>query len=249
MRHGVKVVLTRESGDNGKLARILEPEGIEVIDYPCIGIGPVRPPQEKIREALEPGRFRAIIFTSGKAAFFFAGLIGKAAGLPGGTIVATVGEKTAGSLEEAGIRVDVVSAGRTGESLGKELLGMLKRGDRVLHVRGSLSTGKMAEALGAGGVAVEELVVYENREPELRALDPEGSYLVVCASPSAAERFIRANPGLVSSTFVAIGPATAGRMKELGIESVVTAGKPDVGSLKKVILGELETREGKDRHG
>jgi uroporphyrinogen III methyltransferase/synthase len=234
-----KVVLTRESADNGRLARLLDHEGIEAIDYPCIAVTPVRPPEGKAREVLAPGRYRAVIFTSRRSVPFFLEMVGKRH-LPEGMIVAAVGEGTAGKLVEAGLRVDVVSAGRTGESLGKELLGNLKRGDRVLYIRGSHVSGGLAGALSGGGVAVDELVAYENAGPELRPLDPEGSYLVVCASPSAVERFVAANPGLVRSTFVAMGPVTAGRMKELGIESVAVAGKPDDESLARTILDALK---------
>jgi uroporphyrinogen III methyltransferase/synthase len=231
----MKVVLTRESEDNGRLARLLEPEGIEVVDYPCIAVRPVRPPGGKAREILAPGRCGAVIFTSRRAVPFFVEMIGGKP-LPEGMIVAAVGEGTAGKLREAGLRVDVVSAGRTGESLGKELLGKLERGDRVLYVRGSLTTGELKGALTRGGIAVDELVAYENAGSEMRPLDPEGSYLVVCASPSAVERFVAANPALVRSTFVAMGPVTAGRMKELGIESVAVAEKPDDESLARAVL-------------
>ncbi len=234
-RRPVKVVLTRESEDNRALAALLEPEGIDVIDYPCIAIRPIRPPETLIR-ALEGGdAFKSVVFTSRRGAAIFMESPGAGREALAKTLVAAVGGKTAETLAAFGVRVDVAAAEQTGESLARDLLARLGPGDRVLHVRGNLTTGVLARTLEAGGVSVAELVVYENVRPELAPLEEDARYVVVCASPSAAERFLEANPWARSGRFIAIGPVTAGRLKELGVRDVAQAPAPDNLSLRDMV--------------
>jgi uroporphyrinogen-III synthase len=226
-----RVVLTRESEDNRPLAALLEADGIEVVDYPCIAVRLLEPPLSVLR-ALDQGAYRAVVFTSRRGVTALMAALGRAGGMRlGDALVAAVGRKTAESLAFLGVAVDLVAPEQTGESLARSLLPLLEAGDRVLAVRGDLTTGAVRDMLEAGGMTVEEAVVYENRDPALAPLPADGTYVVVCASPSAAERFLEANPGLRTSPFVAIGPVTARRMEELGIESPVVARAPDHASL------------------
>ncbi len=235
----MKIVLTRESEDNMRLARFFAKKGFFVIDYPCITVQPVRVSDERMREILVPGRYRAFLFTSRRGVGFFLEMAGRRFSAAGAT-VAAVGEATAEKCREAGILVDVVARDYTGKSLGADLLSRLHPGDRVLCVRGNLTTGDLAGVLREGGIVVEELVVYKNDAPLLLPLDPEDCYIVVCASPSAASRFVAVNPLLVRSAFVAIGPVTAARLKELGASDVSLAERPEDESLAKAILKKLE---------
>jgi uroporphyrinogen-III synthase len=237
-----KVVLTRESADNEKLALLLRADGLEVIDYPCIRTRAARVAEDRIEEIRNQGRIRAVVFTSRRAVEYSGAFLHEIVSSNREMIIAAIGDGTAGSLARAGFHAHLVSRGRTGERLGRELLRRLKPGDRVLHVRGNLTTGTMAEVLKDAGVSMDDLVVYENVEPELAPLDAGGDYVVVCASPSAVERFVKANPLLSSCRFVAIGPVTAGRMKELGIENIAAAEEPDNESLRREINALFEAQ-------
>jgi uroporphyrinogen-III synthase len=236
----VRVVLTRESEDNRPLEALLEADGLEVVDYPCIAVRLLEPPASVIR-ALGGGEFSALVFTSRRGVAALLGALGRAGGIRlDEPLVAAVGKATAESLAALGVRVDLVAPEQTGESLARSLLQHLKPGDRVLAVRGDLTTGTVRQMLEAGGMIVEEAVVYENAVPDLAPLPADARYVVVCASPSAAERFVEANPHLRESPFVAIGPVTARRMRELGIESPVVAGAPDPASMRDGVRRALE---------
>ena len=231
------VILTRESGDNEKLARLVRVHGIEVIDYPCIEIRPVEPPAGKI--AL-PGRYDAIVFTSRRSVPFFSRIL-RNDRLPEGTLIAAVGKKTAQTLAEAGMEAHVTTQEQTGEALGEALAERLKKGDRVLYVRGNLVTGTLKAILEKKGMDIDELIVYENVELELEPLSIGGGCAVVCASPSAVRRFTRANPKLKDAQFIAIGPVTGKSMAEQGLKSIITAEKPDNESLLSIILDIFES--------
>lgn len=237
----VKVVLTRESEDNRPLAALLEADGLEVVDYPCIAVRPLEPPAPVIRALGRGGEYRAVVFTSRRGVTVLFGSLGGAGGIRlDDALVAAVGRKTAESLASLGVRVDLVATEQTGESLAAGLLARLKAGDRVLAVRGDLTTGRVREMLEAGGVAVAEAVVYENVKPGLTPLEADADYVVVCASPSAVERFLEVNPHLRTSRFVAIGPVTGRRMKELGIEGMVVARAPDDTSMREGVRRALK---------
>ncbi|MFH1436024.1 MAG: uroporphyrinogen-III synthase [Pseudomonadota bacterium] len=234
------VILTRESGDNEELARLIRSDGIEVIDYPCIEIRPVEPPSGMAAKIADPGRYDAIVFTSRRSVPFFSRIM-PGDEPPRGAIIAAVGGKTAQTLRKAGMEVHVTTREQTGEALGEALARRLKKGDRVLYVRGNLMTGTLKAILEKQGMDIDELIVYENVEPALEPLSIGGRCAVVCASPSALERFVRANPKLKDAQFVAIGPVTAGSMAGLGLKNIITAGKPDSESLRSIILDIFES--------
>ncbi len=234
------VILTRESRDNEKLARLIRGNGIEVIDYPCIEIRPVELPSAAAGKIAEPGRYDAIVFTSRRSVPFFIRIMpGKQP--PRQAIIAAVGGKTAQTLAEAGLEVHVTTQEQTGEALGEALSQRLKKGDRVLYVRGNLMTGALKAILEKQEVDIDELIVYENVEPALEPLSIGGDCAVVCASPSALERFVRANPKLKDAQFIAIGPVTARSMAEQGLKNIITAKKPDNESLRSIILDLFES--------
>jgi uroporphyrinogen-III synthase len=95
--------------------------------------------------------------------------------------VATVGERTAQRVRDLGFEVELVPAGRDAKSLAEALVKSRPEGP-VLWLRGERALD-LGELLDAGGVAVEERVVYATR-PASDLAPPEAD-VVFFASPSA----------------------------------------------------------------
>lgn len=228
------VILTREPPDNQALASALLARGIEVVEYPCLATRVMPPDPGSLRPA---SQYRALAFTSRHAVVACAALLGEwsAAGL----LLGAVGQGTAAALAvAAGRQADLVADPPTGECLGCLLADRLTPGDRVLHLRGTRTTGSMEGPLLAAGILVEEAVVYESVTPSLQPLQwsGHGGAVAFFASPSAAEAFLRANPALALEACVAIGSTTATWLEAHTSWKVVRAASPALPDLERVLL-------------
>jgi len=236
------VVLTRQPADNEPLRRLLETRGLRVLEAPCLEVVFVEPTVEESAALLPLDRYDAALFASRNGvAGFFAWREGRGDSRlrrrP--RLVGAVGPATAAALAERGWEADVIASPATGGQLARELLSRLRKASRVLAVRGRLSRGVAASALQAAGHAVATLTVYDNREPEVPRLGDSVDAVVV-ASPSAAARFLAANPNAARAAFVALGPTTAAWLTEKNI-TAVTAKSTRVEDLADAVTQALET--------
>lgn len=219
------VILTQEREDAERQSRELASEGIRTLVYPCIATRQVsyggRLPLN--RPLFE---FDVVAFTSKRGV---AGLVPYRDELSPATAVAGVGESTASAVRELLNRRKVLLPERaTADDLARLLLYTLTAGS-LLHVRGTLGGDAFRPVLEAAGWEVEELVVYENVDPQLDPLYVESRALAVFASQSAGQRFFRVNPNLKSTLqCVAIGPVTADSLRSIGVENVQVAPRPEL---------------------
>jgi uroporphyrinogen-III synthase len=217
------VILTQEREDAQRQADELSAAGIRTLVYPCIATRLVsysgRLPLT--RPVLE---FDVVAFTSKRGV---AGLAPYRDELSAATVVAAVGESTASAVRELLNRRQVLLPERaTADDLARMLLTKLPVGN-LLHVRGTLGGDAIRPVLEAAGWVVEELIVYENIDPQLEPLYVESRALAVFASHSAVQRFFKTNPNLKSTLqCVAIGPVTADGLRAIGVENVHVAARP-----------------------
>ena len=218
---GPPVVLTREREDNAPLAAALNARGVPVVEVPCLETRFVSP-------ETWPPVGDAVIFTSRRGVEGFTRQPGARAFLQQHALVAAVGPTTAAALEGAGVHVAVVADPPRGEVLARTLLDpsapRLRPGSVVTVVRGNLRASGLDEALGAAGVVLHSLVVYENVEPPVPALAPREVAAVMVASPSAGRRLLAANPWLREATFLAVGATTRESLIGHGVTRVRDAG-------------------------
>jgi uroporphyrinogen-III synthase len=232
------VVLTRESRDNEPLAGKLSAAGLTVINYPCVKTGFM--PVAGLLADYPPTSFEAYALTSRRAVTALAGLAAELAAAP--VRLVAVGPGTATAIQESfGRPAQLIADDGTGAGLARALREILVPGDNVLHLRGDKTTGTLKAGLEMAGIHLQEVVVYENLAPDLVPLAcPEGS-LVVFASPSAARRFVGANPNLVPITQgIAIGPTTYNALSSLGWADIATARQPDLDGLYETIMAATE---------
>lgn len=146
----------------------------------------------------------------------------------GGAKLAAIGPSTASALTKFGLRADIVPAEYRAEALAEALRPHVG-GQRILWARASRGRDVLPTELSNSGAAVEQAVVYQNRdvatfpEAELRRLEQGELDWIGLSSPSiarnlsrlltpAARRQIGARTRLAS-----ISPVTTAAAKDVGL--------------------------------
>jgi|GEM_PF-3376676 len=231
----MKVVLTRDSEDNTELKHILQKNGFEVIECPCVAFSGRLVPENDLNEILEAGKFKAMIFTSPRGVRYFMEVLGSKK-IPEEMLIGVVGKGTLREFEKHGMKTSIITGSGSSDFLAEKLTSILKSGDKVVYIRGNLVAGDLSAKLSSKGIEMKELIVYDNVTPEVKTLPVGEDYIIVCASPSGVERFLEANPSLKGVNYVAIGYTTARRMEECRIKKIFVADEPSVDGILKTIL-------------
>ena len=227
------VLLTRPEGENTGLATRLASAGIASRELPCIRIELLADPAP-LRDALLAlsGDDLLLITSPAGARAVAAALAGRPCAAP----VGTVGPATAAACRAAGLRVVFTPSVPTGAALAEQL--PLPRG-AVLFARSDRSGAEPAAILRARGALVSDVMAYRTVVLPLDRVPAADA--VVFASPSAVEGFAAAKhqPGVAVA--IAIGLATADRVRTLLRTEPVVA-TPDDDGLAHAIQSALEGR-------
>lgn len=228
---GTTVVLTRASEDNAALASDLRRLGAQVIELPCVRSAPLDD-AAALRAAIERTTASDLLVLTSRAGADAIARVGP----PPACGVAAVGPATAERARSLGMRVAFVASRADARVLGHEL--PLPEGD-VLLARSDLADGELPARLRARGARVRELIAYrtvarlEGDTADVRTAIERGRVVIVVASPSAVDALAAAvdRSSLGRATFVAIGPRTARRVRDVvHVAAVVAAstGLPDL---------------------
>ncbi len=162
---------------------------------------------------------------------------------------AAIAPMTSEVLEREGIEVRFVPTRATAAALAAEL--PVRRGDRVLVVRGDLAGGHLAARLRARDAVVDDVIAYRTREapersrPLLRAAAAEGPIAGAVFTSGSTVR------GLVSLgeaesievrelPAVCIGPETAEAARTAGFRVIAVATTPDPVALAAAAAGAFD---------
>jgi uroporphyrinogen III methyltransferase / synthase len=252
---GRRVVVTRARAQAGELSGELERLGAEVHEFPTIEI---RPPEDfgpldaAIREL---DSYDWIVFTSvnGVEAFLerlrHHGLDLRA--VPRSAKLAAIGPATAGKIEEAGLRVDVVPGEYRAEAL-IEAIGV-PGGERVLIPRAKVAREILPERLREAGAEVvvppayEAVPSSEGKGELARRLESGEVDCVTFTASSTVENFVGAFGAeeaarLLAETRVAcIGPITAETARKHGLGVDVEADEYTISGLIEEVVDLLAT--------
>jgi len=244
---GRRVVVTRPEGAGADALRdALAARGATVLDLPLIEIEFTADAAALEDAWTAMGNFDWIVFTSANGArgFFdrFFETFNDIRGL-GLARFACVGAATSEILRALHLNVDFEPAKATAGALANELLAAEDLAHlRVLVVTGSKNDNELPKTLERDGKAiVETLAVYATFENDVGQLDATenfrrlGADAIVFASPSAVESFVAQARQLTlakSATrprIVAIGPTTAGALREhaLPVAAIATSPAPE----------------------
>ena len=180
-----------------------------------------------------------VVFTSRNGVRHFLVVLEEAGVTRDGIRAAAIGKATATALEEAGIAVALVAARSDSVGLGEALAARVRSGERILHVRPEGGDDRLPATLRAAGGSVDSVPFYRNAPApgvELLAGDLcAGRFdIVILTSPSSLERLLESAepPGervvaaLRKMALVALGPTTAGAIRERGLRVAALADEP-----------------------
>jgi uroporphyrinogen-III synthase len=195
-----------------------------------------------------------VLLTSANAAKFFASrcrTLLAAAPLAASPRYAAVGPATASAATAEGFRVEYVAREYRGIALGREL-GPAVSGRKVLLPRSDRANQELPQALAAQGASVVQVVAYrtgglgahEARVAEIfRAAEID---VVSIFSPSALAN-LQAEFGhgtlrrvAARAAFAAVGPATAGAIREAGLPVAIVAKEATAWSLVRAVSDYFE---------
>jgi len=246
-----RIVVTRAPEQAEDLAHQLERLGAEVLLLPAVAFaGPEDPgPLDRAIESL--GDFDWVLFTSQNAVRFFAQRC-RALGLMQGNdgwksaaarpLLAAVGPATAEAAAKQGLPVEFVASQFRGQALAEELAGRVA-GKKVLLPRSDRAGADLPAALRAAGAEVADVVACQTSLPESLAPDVADAIrrgevdVVSFFSPSAFHNLVEAI-GLETLrnlsgrvALAAIGPVTAGAIRDAGLLVEIEAREATAASL------------------
>src|SRR5690348_10592582 len=247
---GKRIVITRAAEQSQELAEALEHLGAEVVSLPTVSFAPPEDWQKLDEQLRRLEFFDVLLFLSKNAVRY---IFDRCAQLgikcemlqTSNRFIGAVGQSTARALEEKGLHVNYIAKEGTGEALARELRESLG-GRRVLLPRSDRGDERISKALREAGAHVTEVIAYRTTPPA--NLDPSALArirraevdAVIFASPTAFQNFRAAIGGKeveLSSRidFVAIGPTTAGSIRESGARVAVQAEEASVAGLAGAI--------------
>jgi len=250
---GWRVLVPRTKEQSASLSNRLRSFGAVPEEVPSISVEPPRNPQQmdKAVRGLVEGRYEWVAFTSVNAVkavrekFEEYGLDARAFS---GLKIAAVGEKTAASLLDWGLRADLVPSG---EQSAAGLLEdwpeydeQLDPINRVFLPRADIATENLVAGLVDLGWECDDVTAYRTVRaapppaPTRDAIKTGKFDAVVFTSSSTVRNLVGIAGKPHPSTIIAvIGPATAKTAEEHGLRVDVMSPKPDVDVLAEALAG------------
>lgn len=231
---GRKILITRARHQAAHLVQLLHNHGAEPISFPTIEI---RPPEnwDGVDRAIDNiSKYDWIIFTSTNGVSFFMGrLRDRNMDIRDlkGIRIGAIGSSTAQCVEAMGIKVDLLPEEYRAEGILEELANEEVRGLRFLLPRAEKARDILPEELGKRGADVDVVAAYRTVIPdtggeEIISLIKDSQIdLITFTSSSTVTHFVEiiGNDTLAELlkgiTVASIGPITAEKAKELGIET------------------------------
>ncbi len=247
---GRKILVTRAREQASDLSLRLRELGAQPVEFPTIKLIPPESWVDLDHCLGQIPLYDWIIFTSANGVKFLLerlSFLGKDVRDLKGPRVCAIGPKTAEVLESLKIRVNFVPAEYRAESI---LAGLQKaglKGKRIFIPRAKIARDILPEELRKSGATVDVGEVYQTVRPlgnteEIRALLREGEISAVTfTSSSTVENFAEMlgrkeaaelTAGLVVAS---IGPITAEKAKDLGIETTVIPQEYTIPGLVEVL--------------
>jgi uroporphyrinogen-III synthase len=235
---GKRVVITRAASQSSGLFEKLTKRGAVPILLPLVSFAVPEDYAPLDAALLEWEEFDWVLFTSANAVH---AVVTRSSNLgrklnPSGKRphVAVVGPATREEAEGAGFSVDYLARTHLGVALAEEL-GERLRAQRVFLPRSDRANPDLPAALQRLGAKVTEVIAYRTLPPSdtdqdrVKQAVPGQADAVLFFSPTAVHNFAelagREQLGLLQSTLaiVAIGPITAGALREFGVQRMVMA--------------------------
>jgi uroporphyrinogen-III synthase len=250
---GKRIVITRAALQSSELFEKLSESGAIPILLPLVTFAAPENYAPLDSALFQWSRFDWVMFTS---AFAVQAVMGRAT-RQGRTLtknpppphIAVVGPATREKAEKLGFRVEHTAQTHVGVALAQELRDRLP-GKRVLLPRSDRASPDLPSALQKLGAKVTEVIAYRTLRPsdadkeKLARVARGEADAILFFSPSAVHNFVelsgRKQLNILQDrvAMAAIGPVTAGALREVGVHRIVLAQEPSASA----VLQALESR-------
>jgi len=232
---GLNILVTRATVQSEGLSSLLRDAGATPLLYPCIAteLIPLNIQMIRVLKQVQDGYFDWLIFVSENAATSFITCLNEAHfTLPKNIKIATIGNKTALSIQKAGYKVELIPSQYSQHALAN--LSDLHE-QKILIPKGSLHDGSLGRQLSQKGALVNEIQTYRTVMGKggvkiLPLLSNNSLDFITFCSPSAVKNFKKrlhlegGNLLLVNNIGIAcIGPLTQKAAFEMGLKVDVVA--------------------------
>jgi uroporphyrinogen III methyltransferase/synthase len=250
---GKGVVITRPEEQSGDLTALLRETGARVIIFPTIQIVP--PDRfDDLDQAIDAITiYDWIIFTSANGVkFFFKRFreLKKDIRDMKGPGICAIGPATASSIENMGLRVDIVPDEYISEGVVKAFEGRNLQGKKVLLPRAEIARDIIPDGLSKLGATVDVITAYRTvnsgrKKDELYYWIKQNKVDVITfTSPSTVTNFIDIignNERLPENIKIAcIGPVTSAAAQEAGLNVDIMQGPYIISGLVKAIIKSFD---------
>ncbi len=255
---GRRVLVTRATGQRGRLARLLAERGAEVVAVPTIRVVPPEDPGPVQAALAGLDRFDWVVLTSANGVeAFFAALAAhnRDSRALAGRRVAVVGDETARALAAHGVTADLVPEASHAEGLADAMGQAGVKGKTVLLAQAAGARKVLGERLGEAGAEVTAAALYRTVVPEADA----AALAVLAGGPvhyatftsGSTVRNLREILGpegfaktLATARIVAIGPVTARAARDAGLTVHIQPDDPGVAALVAAICSDAVPSQG-----
>lgn len=248
-RRAPTVVLTTAPETLAGLAEMLRGEGATVREKPLLAFGPPADWAPVDRAIFRLPEFRAVAFTSPRAAEAFASRLSlHRVSPPQGQDAWTTGAATAAALHNLFDPVRTPSSLMTIDAGAGALLASAmiaaNVGSPVLYVCGDTRRDDVPAVLRAAGITLEEVICYRSvlADPDEMRRAAIGADVLLVASPKVVTVLARVCPKDERPALVAIGPTTARAARAAGWAPAGVARRPTVESVVDRIRGLVKAR-------
>ncbi len=233
---GKRVVVTRSRDQVSVFAEQLIDRGATTIEFPTIDVVPPSNWEELDSAIRNIETYNWLIFTSANAVKFFMERLrglGRDIRMLKGVNLCVVGPKTAESLEQYGLRADLVPAEFKAEGVLEALGGEKVKGQRFLIPRAKIAREIIPRKLRELGAEVTVATAYENVKPEAdvervkKLFQDRKISVITFTSSSTVHNFVeilgqKEYKALTNGVDVAcIGPVTAKTAEEYGMKVTI----------------------------
>lgn len=244
---GKTIVVTRRKEQAKEFSLLLEKQGARILLFPAVEI--VDPPSWSACDAAlqRLTEYSGIIFTSRNAIQYF---ILRAQQLHCQDVLRTcrmypVGEKTRQVIELNGYHAEELPEQYTAADLAAMLTRQPLTGKKFLFPKGNLARNEMVTLLTGSGAIVEDIVVYQTKEPDWNAGRKamlheilHDADMVTFFSPSAVTHFLHAFSldDLGKKTIAVFGETTAEEAVKKGLTVGVQSSQSSVEFFAETIV-------------
>ncbi|MFB6347729.1 MAG: uroporphyrinogen-III C-methyltransferase [bacterium] len=260
---GQKIIVTRPESQSDRLTDRLTDLGAEAMSAPTINISPIESGLVTLAETFEQiDQFDWLIFTSRNAVRFFVETLDRSSydlRILGSLKAACIGPGTAERLAEIGIEADLVPDKHRAEDLAETFLSRVTGTSNVLLPRSGDARPYLPDTLEEKGHQVTELSIYEANPPDPETQDKlkdllssRSADMITFTSSSTVENLFEcldektARNWLQQLDCAAIGPITAGTLKNYGVTASVVPDNYNLEAFTQAILDHFQTLQTSD---